>query len=145
MLEVTREKAINMLVDYDLDSLNSDELREAYADMAKNGTKGYNGLTDGNLADVVENVFNETDGVRIVPSKEERVRDAVERHWNEVMPSFKNAIEYDSMQQFFDEWVDDVMYVDDEYFTNETLSNFNSVDISLGFQRTVLNFVKRYE
>ena len=145
MLKITREKAINMLVDYDLDSLNSDELREAYADMAKNGTKGYNGLTDENLANVVENVFNETDGVRIVPSKEEQVRDAVERHWNEVMPSFKNAIAYDSMQEFFDEWVDDVMCATDEYFTNESLTHFNSVDVSLGFQRTVLNFVKRYK
>ena len=145
MLKITREKAINMLVDYDLDSLNSDELREAYADMAKNGTKGYNGLTDENLANVVENVFNETDGVRIVPSKEEQVRKAVENHWNTVMPSFKNAFAYDSMHQFFDEWVDDVMSATDEYFTNESYTHFNSVDISLGFQRTVLNFVKRYE
>ena len=145
MLKITREKAINMLVDYDLDSLNSDELREAYADMAKNGTQGYNGLTDEHLADVVENVFNETDGVRIVPSKEEQVRKAVEKavesHWNTVMPSFKNAIAYDSMQEFFDEWVDDVMCATDEYF----LDLFDSVDISLGFQRTVLSFVKRYK
>ena len=137
MLEITREKAINMLVDYDLDSLNSDELREAYTDMAKNGTKGYNGLTDEDLANVVENVFNETDGVHIVPSKEEQVRDAVERHWSEVMPSFEDAIAYDSMQQFFDEWVDEVMRESGEYF--------NSRDISLGFQITVLNFVKRYK
>lgn len=145
MLKITREKAINMLVDHELDSMDSDELREVYADAATNGTRGYNDFTDENLAIEVEHVFNEIGGVRIIPSKEERVRDAVERHWNEVMPSFKNAIAYDSMQEFFDEWVDDVMYVDDEYFTNETLSNFNSVDISLGFQRTVLNFVKRYK
>ena len=137
MLEITREKAINMLVDYELDSLNSDELRDAYADMVTNGAKGYNDLTDGNLANEVEIVFDETDGVRIVPSKEERVREAVEWHWNKVMPSFKSALVYDSMQLFLDEWVDDVMCASDEYF--------NSVDISLGFQRTVLSFLKKYD
>ena len=137
MLKITREKAINMLVDYELDSLDSDELRDAYVDMVTNGAKGYNDLTDENLANEVEIVFDETDGVRIVPSKEEQVRDAVERHWNEVMPSFKRAVAYDSMQLFFDEWVNDVMCESDE--------NFNSVDISLCFQRTVLNFVKRYK
>lgn len=144
MLKITREKAINKLVDYELDSLNSDELRELYADAVTNGTRGYNDFTDENLAIEVEHVFNEIGGVRIVPSKEEQVRDAVERHWNEVMPSFKSALVYDSMQQFLDEWVDDVMCATDEYFTNESLSHFNSVDISLGFQRTVLSFVKRY-
>ena len=137
MLKITREKAINMLVDYELDSMDSDELRDAYADMVTNGAKGYNDLTDENLANVIENVFNETDGVRIVPSKEEQVRKAVENHWNTVMPSFKNAFAYDSMHQFFDEWVDDVMRESDE--------NFNSVDISLSFQLTVLNFLKRYK
>ena len=137
MLKITREKAINMLVDYELDGMNSDELRETYADMVTNGTRGYNDFTDENLAIEVEHVFDETDGVRIVPSKEEQVRKAVEYHWNTVMPTFKNAVAYDSMHQFFDEWVDDVMCASDEYF--------NSVDISLGFQRTVLNFVKRYK
>ena len=137
MLEITREKAINMLVDYELDSLNSDELRDAYADMVTNGAKGYNDLTDGNLANEVEIVFDETDGVRIVPSKEEQVRDAVESHWNEVMPSYKSALVYDSMQLFLEEWVDDVMCSSDEYF--------NSVDISLCFQRTVLSFLKKYD
>ena len=136
MLKITREKAINMLVDYELDSLDSDELRDAYSDMITNGAKGYNDLTDENLANEVEIVFDETDGVRIVPSKEEQVRDAVERHWNEVMPSFKSAFAYDSMHEFFDAWVDDVMYESDE--------NFNSGDISLCFQRTVLSFINRY-
>ena len=137
MLKITREKAINMLVDYELDSLNSDELREVYADAVTNGTRGYNDFTDENLAIEVEHVFNEVGGVRIVPSKEERVREAVEFHWNKVMPSFKHALVYDSMQLFLDEWVDDVMCASDEYF--------NSVDISLGFQRTVLSFLKKYD
>ena len=145
MLKITREKAINMLVDYELDGMNSDELRETYADMVTNGTRGYNDFTDENLAIEVEHVFDETDGVRIVPSKEEQVRKAVEYHWNTVMPTFKNAVAYDSMHQFFDEWVDDVMCATDEYFTNESYTHFNSVDVSLGFQRTVLNFVKRYK
>ena len=135
MLKITREKAINMLVDYDLDSMDSDELRDAYADMIVNGAKGYNDLTDENLANEVEIVFDETDGVRIIPSKEEQVRDAVERHWNTVMPSFKSALVYDSMQQFLDDWVDDVMCASADYF--------NSVDISLGFQRTVLSFLRK--
>ena len=135
MLKITREKAINMLVDYDLDSMDSDELRDAYADMVTNGAKGYNDLTDENLANEVEIVFDETDGVRIVPSKEEQVRKAVESHWGTVMPSFKSALVYDSMQQFLDEWVDDVMCASADYF--------NSVDISLGFQRTVLSFLRK--
>jgi|SRR5699024_1981247 len=135
MLKITREKAINMLVDYDLDSMDSDELRGAYADMVTNGAKGYNDLTDGNLANEVEIVFNETDGVRIVPSKEEQVRDAVENHWNTVMSSYKNVLAYGRMQPFLDEWVDDVMCATGEYFT--------SVDVSLGFQRTVLSFLKK--
>ena len=145
MLKITREKAINMLVDYELDSMDSDELREVYANAVTNGTRGYNDFTDENLAIEVEHVFNEIGGVRIVPSKEEQVRQAVELHWNEVMPSFKSALAYDNMQEFLDEWVDDVMCVTDEYFTKDPEDHFNSADVSIGFQRTVLRFIKRYK